>query len=361
MNILLIGPLPDPVTGEALANQTFINYLRKKGIQHAYINTTGYKNIQSSHGKFTLTKLFQFIKVYLNIPKIFGHKGVVYITIGQTFFGVVKYAPFMITAFLLKKPYFLHLHGNYLGHTYQTLSGKKKKLFKWLIGHAQGGIVLSESLKPNFQQLLPEKKIQIVENFASEALFHTDLSQKQFQQLHLLFLSNMYLEKGIVDFLDVLLMLQQANIPFKASIGGNFEVSSKHIVLQKMQEIDEKSIEYHGFVSGSQKQELLLKANVFVLPTYYKIEGQPISIIEALATGNIIVTTQQGGIPDIITEKQGFFVEKKNPVSLFETLQYISQNLPRLSSLREENRQYAQQRFSEDRFGENLLKIFGKS
>ena len=361
MNILLIGPLPDPVNGEALANQTFINYLGKHKIQHAYINTTGYKDIKSSHGKFSIFKLLQFIGVYRNILKIIGHKGVVYITIGQTFLGVVKYAPFIIMTILLKKPYYLHLHGNYLGHTYHTLSGGKKKLFKWLIGHAQGGIVLSESLTSNFQHLLPEEKIHVVENFASDILYNIDITRKQFQQLHLLFLSNLMPEKGIEDFLDALLMLQQARIPFKATIGGALETSSKHTVMQKMKKIDEKSLDYLGFINGSLKQEVLKQANVFVLPTYYKIEGQPISIIEALATGNIIVTTRQGGIPDFISEKQGFFVEKKNPANLFETFKYLSENLSSLSSLSQENRQYAIQRFSEDRFGCNLLRILSRS
>src|SRR5690606_14353786 len=234
MNILLIGPLPEPVNGEALANQTFINYLRKHKIQHAYINTTGYAGIQSSHGKFSIFKLLQFMGVYRNIFKIIGHKGVIYITIGQTFLGVAKYAPFIILSIILRKPYYLHLHGNYLGHTFRTLSGSKKKLFRWLISHAQGGIVLSESLTSNFHQLLPREKVHIVENFAADILYRIDISRKQFQQLHLLFLSNLIPEKGIEDFLDALWMLQQAQIPFKATIGGAFENSSKHTVMQKM-------------------------------------------------------------------------------------------------------------------------------
>jgi glycosyltransferase involved in cell wall biosynthesis len=253
------------------------------------------------------------------------------------------------------------LHGNYLGHTYHTLSGGKKKLFKWLIGHAQGGIVLSESLTSNFQHLLPKEKIHIVENFASDILYHIDITQKQFRQLHLLFLSNLIPEKGIEDFLDALLMLQQARIPFKATIGGAFETSSKHTVMKKMKKIDEKSLDYLGFINGSLKQEVLQQANVFVLPTYYKIEGQPISIIEALATGNIIVTTRQGGIPDIVSEKQGFFVDKRNPVHLFKTLQQLSSNLPHLSYLSQQNRHYARSRFSEERFGKNLLRILSRS
>ncbi len=360
MNILLIGPLPDPVTGESIANQTFVNHLKKKRIQHACINTTGYKNIQSSHGKFSLSKIFQFLKVYRNIPKIISHKGVIYITIGQTFFGVVKYAPFIIAALITRKPYYLHLHGNFLGHTYRSLSGIKKLIFRWLVGNARGGIVLSESLKTNFRDLLPSAQIHVVENFALDDLFKIDIADKQFKTLNLLFLSNLIPEKGIEDFLDALLRLQQKNIPFHADIGGAFEAASENRVRQKMRKIDAKFLEYHGFVSGSQKQHLLQTANVFVLPTYYKIEGQPISIIEALATGNIIVSTQQGGIPDIINEKQGFIVERKSPVHLFETLKYLSENLESLSQMSQQNCEYAAQRFSENQFGENLLRVLGR-
>lgn len=361
LNVLLIGPLPDPVTGEALANQTFINYLKKYNIQHSYINTTGYKDIQSSQGKFSINKLLQFLRAYKGLPKVMRHNGIIYITIAQTFLGVLKYAPFIITARIMKKPYYFHSQGNSLGETYNGLSGIKKKIFKWLIGHAQGGIVLAESLKFNFRNLLPEKKIHVVENVTTNNFFALDISQKQFKQLHLLYLSNLIPEKGIMDFLDALYMLQKANIPFKASIGGAFEASSKAIAMQKMKRIDKKSLTYHGFVSGTQKQELLQKANVFVLPTYYRIEGQPISIIEALATGNIIVTTKQGGIPDFISKEQGFFVEKKNPTNLFESFKYIASNLSSLSYLSQQNRQYAIQRFSEDNFGDNLLRILGRS
>ena len=53
-----------------------------------------------------------------------------------------------------------------------------------------------------------------------------------------------------------------------------------------------------------------------MLPTYYKMEGQPISILEAMATGNVILTTRHAGIPDVVTDgKHGRFFEKKNAKS----------------------------------------------
>ena len=39
--------------------------------------------------------------------------------------------------------------------------------------------------------------------------------------------------------------------------------------------------EYHGVVRGAHKIEFLRRAHVFVLPTWYPWEGQPMSIIEA--------------------------------------------------------------------------------
>ena len=52
-------------------------------------------------------------------------------------------------------------------------------------------------------------------------------------------------------------------------------------------------------------------------------EGQPISIIEAMAYKNAIITTKYRSIPDLISEKKNVFVKKRSQfycqgVKLFE-------------------------------------------
>ena len=42
------------------------------------------------------------------------------------------------------------------------------------------------------------------------------------------------------------------------------------------------------------------------------MEGQPISILEAMGFGNVIITTKHAGIPDICSDKNAVFVEKKD-------------------------------------------------
>jgi len=68
-----------------------------------------------------------------------------------------------------------------------------------------------------------------------------------------------------------------------------------------------------------------LRNYIFCLPTYYPNEGQPISILEAMANGCAIVTTDHGGIKDVVTKENGIFVGKSNPCDLKNALQ--SKNL----------------------------------
>ncbi|MFN9913044.1 MAG: glycosyltransferase family 4 protein, partial [Pirellulaceae bacterium] len=59
-------------------------------------------------------------------------------------------------------------------------------------------------------------------------------------------------------------------------------------------------VTYRGVVQGSEKLELLKASQVFILPTNYRKEGQPISIIEAMGSGMAIFTTHHAGIPDLV-------------------------------------------------------------
>ncbi len=48
------------------------------------------------------------------------------------------------------------------------------------------------------------------------------------------------------------------------------------------------------------KRKLLKECYIFALPTRYRNEGQPISILEAMGNGMFIITTDHAGIPDIV-------------------------------------------------------------
>jgi glycosyltransferase involved in cell wall biosynthesis len=57
-------------------------------------------------------------------------------------------------------------------------------------------------------------------------------------------------------------------------------------------------VEITGFVSGPEKDRLFRQADVFLFPTYFANEGQPLNLIEALAYGLPCVTTRWRSIPE---------------------------------------------------------------
>jgi glycosyltransferase involved in cell wall biosynthesis len=247
-----------------------------------------------------------------------------------------------------------------LGNEYKSLTGIKKWFFSYFIKKASSGIVLSNSLRNNFEGLLNQDKVFVVENFAQDELTQNLELNKSNNKLQLLYLSNLMEEKGILDFLDSLLLLKKANIDFTADIAGKIEDESQVTINNKLDELGDL-VKYHGVVFGKNKIGLLQKSNVFVLPTYYKMEGQPIALIEAMATGNIIVTTNFSGIPDIISNTNGYFVMPKNPKSIFDVLLIInnelSNNINHFSAV---NVEYVKSNFTEAKFSGKILEIINQ-
>lgn len=357
MKILIIGPFPKPINGCSLANEILLKQLKlNTSISVAVINTNS-KNISSENvGHFSFNKVFSFLKVYKKVFDI-SKSDVVYTTPGQTFYGIVKYMPFYFYCLIIGRPYIIHVHGNHLGNEYTSLKGLKKWFFAFCINKSSAGIVLSNSLKVNFDGLLNPEKVFIVENFAQDDLVQNVEIVKPKDMLRLLYLSNLMEEKGIIDFLNSLILLKNEGILFKADIAGKIEDESEFIINSKFEEL-QGFIKYHGVVSGQSKIDLLQKSNIFILPTYYRMEGQPISLIEAMATGNIIVTTKFSGIPDIISADNGYFVQAKSPKSIFETLVKINAKLDEcVDKYSYANIDYVKSYFTEAQFSDKIFNV----
>lgn len=105
-------------------------------------------------------------------------------------------------------------------------------------------------------------------------------------------------------------------------VAGAIEPEIKSKVERYFSELGD-AVTYHGVVKGKKKKNLLLRNYVFCLPTYYPNEGQPISILEAMANGCAIVTTDHGGIKDIVSNSYGVFVEKENSRSIAHGIEEV--------------------------------------
>lgn len=355
MKILVIGPFPEPIFGVSLSNVVLTTGLRTKGFKVKTINTSTSKKINPTSGDWSFSKLV-FFKYYLQLFKVIN-SDVIYCTTGQSFFGILKYAPFVLLARVLNRKTVVHVKGGYLKASYENMNNFKKIVSKRILQLYNKGIVLSESLKPLLEEFLDPEKIFIQHNFIQHSLILSEkevFKRKDFEGIRIIFLSNLIPEKGIYQLLDALDELNSKGTKFEAKIAGHIPNNQQGII-ERMSKI--KNLEFIGVVRDNVKADLLSWGNVFCLPTYYSMEGQPISILEAMGFGNVIVTTKHAGIPDICTDKNGLFVEKKDVESLVNQLKNLTNNISWVEETCRFNLIQARKLYSEEAFVNGVIKI----
>jgi glycosyltransferase involved in cell wall biosynthesis len=163
-------------------------------------------------------------------------------------------------------------------------------------------------------------------------------------------------EKGIFLLLDSLNELERKKINYQAKIAGNIDASLKGVILSKISKL--KNTSYVGVVYNEDKKKLLNWSNIFVLPTFYKMEGQPIAILEALANKNVIISTNHAGIKDIIEDdKNGFLVEKKKSKNITSKFILLDENKSKILEICNYNKMYFAENFTVAIFSRAFIKI----
>jgi glycosyltransferase involved in cell wall biosynthesis len=112
----------------------------------------------------------------------------------------------------------------------------------------------------------------------------------------------------------------------KIIVVGNYDENYKKSLLSLLKSHEAKDkIIFKGFLSN---QNLLIefsKADLFVFPSYF--ETSPNVIMEAMSAGVPIITTNVGGIPDMISDGYtGLLVEPKNSVDLKSKITFLLDN-----------------------------------
>lgn len=329
----MIGPFPPPIHGMSLANQMLFDGLRKT---HSVctLNTGGKKSKiignLSEQGRLSFLKTSSSLaQVMTGVCRILfkGKFDAIYITPGQSVVGYLKYTPFMWAARVRKIPYFIHIHGGYFRTMYDGLSGWKKRVVDRSLRGLAGAIVLGPSLRFMFEGLIPDEKIFVCENGVENEVFATEEEIRQKIEkyktddtIRVVYLSNLMESKGILDLFEAVKVLRNRGEMIHLDVAGAIEPEIESRVREYLSELGD-AVTYHGVVKGKKKKELLLNNYIFCLPSKHPYsEGQPISILEAMANGCVIITTDHGGIRDIVNQEYGIFAKKGNPESIIDAL-----------------------------------------
>ncbi|HYG19317.1 MAG TPA: glycosyltransferase family 4 protein [Ohtaekwangia sp.] len=146
------------------------------------------------------------------------------------------------------------------------------------------------------------------------------------QPVVFLLIARLIRAKGIVQFLEAAEILKNEHrekVRFQV-VGLPDEHNPDSIDMNEVQQLADRGIiEYLGFQKDVRAG--IAAASVFVLPSYYR-EGTPRTILEAMAMGKAIITTDNPGCRETVKDgHNGFIVPVRDAPALVQAMQrYIA-------------------------------------
>ena len=178
---------------------------------------------------------------------------------------------------------------------------------------------------PDFDERIGPLRQQ---RFALRRSIFTGQPCHQTLTVNVLFLAHCTREKGIFAAVAAVL---QANrelaarrlpIQLKLLTAGNFVSGDEKLEFDRFCQNPEAAmaVVHQGFVSGQQKDQLLQDADMFLFPTCYLGENQPVNLIEAMAFGLPIITTRWRSLPEMLPPDYSGLVSEQNTDEIAATL-----------------------------------------
>jgi colanic acid/amylovoran biosynthesis glycosyltransferase len=153
-------------------------------------------------------------------------------------------------------------------------------------------------------------------------------------------------QKGYYFALEALRLIKRNGGKFKYIIAGELESKELEMLSYHIKRLElERDVSFVGHADRSRLKELLINADVFLMPSL--TEGIPNALLEALAMGVPSIASAVGGIPEIIISKDvGLLFDACNVEQMAECLKRLMENKELRASISQNGIQIIQNEFN---------------
>lgn len=221
-------------------------------------------------------------------------------------------------------PVLVHVHGGGFDHFISRSPGVVRAAAHWLLEGTPQVLTLSERWAAKLQPMFPRARIDVLPN-PVEVARYCDLAQARFARPlqartaapMAVFLGDLLARKGAFDLVAAWPEVVRGFPGARLVLCGTGDADGLRASARELGV--ERAVELPGWVDLETKRRLLGEATVFALPSH--IEGVPISLLEAMASGLPSVVTPVGGILDAVTDEQeALIVPVRDPAAVAHAL-----------------------------------------
>jgi glycosyltransferase involved in cell wall biosynthesis len=351
-----MGPLTPPFTGQSVAFTTLANALEGK-LNYKILNISNRNNLLSSFKLF-----FQIMTTV-----VFSNYEAIYFTCSRSFFGSVRDVLLLSLSKLKRIRVVNHLHGSDFRQFYNNLPKIYQRILFWSYSAIDTTIILIHGMEDEFVDF-PKIKTIVIANCYSKDLDNLPREKEHNEiEIHLLYLSNIMKSKGIIHLLKACEVVFAKYPHLKLDIAGAFlEDSHSNLneitiefqyLLHDLQLKYPDRLIYHGECKGDLKSRLLWQSDIFILPTFYKTEAFPITILEAMRAGNYILSTNYRYIPQIVKKENGLLFEPNSSDEIVTAIEKVILNRKKMIQVQNNNISYVIEKYNEAKYVKTICEV----
>lgn len=353
--ILFILHLPPPVHGAAMVGKYIHDsQLINNTFDCQYINLALAKDLNDI-GKGGITKLINFIQKLILIKQTVKRfkPDICYVTPNAK--GGAFYKDFVVVQLLKSMGCKVIVHYHNKGVSTRQNFWFDNLLYTHFFKNLKV-ILLAKSLYPDFSKYVLPNNLYICPNGIPQTTILPSIQHKRF---NILFLSNMMEEKGVWTLLKACKILKENNRIFECHYVGKWSDITQEIFEEKVHEYKlNDSVFAHGAQYGDNKNKYWQACDLFVFPTYYHNESFPMVLLEAMQQKKACISTNEGGIPEIIIPDQtGYLIPKQDHVSLADRISYLMDHQELCAQMGENGLIRYNQLFTLQKFENNFISI----
>lgn len=338
MKLLILAQTPPPLHGQSFMVQTLIEGLPALGIEVRHVPLALSRD-HADIGRWRPGKIFSALRAGLAARRLARHEAcdALYYVPAPGKRGAL-WRDFAVLGLARRACPRLVLHwhavglGEWLG---QHATDAERRLARRRLGRADLALVLDDTLAADAEALEP-RRTAVVPNGLPDPGPPSARARAAGAPCEVLFLGLGSRAKGLRDTVEAIAQLQaRAPGAWRLTFAGGFATSEDAQHFHRHAAAMGGAMRHAGFVDEARKRALFAAADIFCFPTVYPHEGQPLTLIEALAHDVTIVTTRWRAIPAMLPAEHVWFTEPGQPAKLADTLRDARDAGPAQGSLRQ--------------------------
>jgi glycosyltransferase involved in cell wall biosynthesis len=173
-----------------------------------------------------------------------------------------------------------------------------------------------------------------------------------------LMIARLLKDKGIREFAEAAKRVKAVHPDTPITLVGDFDPSPDSLTCKELDELVRCGVHYRGHLDDV--RPAIADCSVYVLPSYR--EGTPRSVLEAMAMGRAIITTDAPGCRETVIEgENGFLVPPRDSNALFEAMTRFVDDPAIAAAMGKASRRLVEAKYDVRQVNSDLLRYAGLS